>query len=110
MYYNVYVIRDNGSEDVCLPFFVQNDVVAIRQFASTLRTLPPSCRADFQLELIGQYDSQVQMLKDHNDCTVICTGADENVMKMIAVDAPFYVRGQIDKAPVISSRDGSQHE
>ena len=36
--YNAYVIRDNGSNDVCLPFFVQNDTVAMRQFASTLHS------------------------------------------------------------------------
>lgn len=100
MYFNVYVIRDNGSEETSMPFFAQNDVVARRQFGSTLRTMPPSCRGDFQLELIGQYDHQVQMLKDAPDCIVICTGADDDMVKMMSADLPFYARGGIDQAPV----------
>ena len=109
--YNAYVIRDNGSDDVCLPFFVQNDTVAMRQFASTLRTLPPSCRSDFQLEMVAQYDHQIQEFKDSGDNILICIGSDDEIKKMIELDTPFYARNYIDKAPVtISSKDGSKHE
>ena len=113
MIYRIYVIRDNGSEETCLPFFVQNDIVAKRQFAATLRTLPPSCRSDFQLEFIGMYDTEICELRDSAECEVISTGADDDIVKMMDSDAPFYVRGNIDRAPVsapISAKDGAQYE
>lgn len=106
MYFRIYVIRDNGSEETCLPFFAQSDVVAKRQFCSTLRTLPPSCRSDFQLEFIGEYDSSNCELKDNFDCEVVCCGSDDDIKQMLLVDGPFYARGQIDKAPVNTPSDG----
>ena len=112
MFYGVYVIRDTGSEECCLPFFVQTDVVAKRQFVGTLRTLPPSCRSDFQLEKIGEYDSQNQELNDNGSCQILSIGSDDDIKKMMELDIPFYARGGIDRAPVsapLSSKDGS-HE
>ena len=106
MYFRIYVIRDNGSEDTSLPFFVQSDVVAKRQFCSTLRTLPPSCRSDFQLEFIGKYDSSNCELKDNFDCEVVCCGSDDDIKQMLLADVSFYARGQIDKAPVNTPSDG----
>ena len=39
--FGVFVIRDNGSGDSSMPFFAYTSAVAVRQFAHTLRTLPP---------------------------------------------------------------------
>ena len=103
MIYGVYVIRDNGSGDCSLPFFVQNSVIARRQFASTLRTLPPSCRGDFALEHIGTYDNQNQELSDGFSCELISIGSDDDIKRMIELDTPFYARGNIDSAPVSMS-------
>lgn len=100
MYYRIYVIRDNGAEDTSLPFFVQNDLIAKRQFAASLRTLPPSCRSDYQLEFIGEYDYDICELRDSKECEVISVGSDEDILNMISADVSFYTRGNIDRAPV----------
>ena len=76
-----------------------NSVIATRQFASTLRTLPPSCRGDFALEHIGTYDHKNQELSD-GSCELISIGSDDDIKRMIELDTPFYARGNIDSAPV----------
>ena len=35
----------------------------------------------------------------------VCTGSDADIMKMIEMDAPFYQRGNIDRAPVSTSEE-----
>lgn len=105
MKYRIYVIRDTGADETCLPFFVQSDVVARRQFAATLRTLPPSCRSDFNLEIIGEYDSSNCQLYDGFACDIIARGSDSDIEQMLQDDAPFYMRGNIDRAPVNTPED-----
>ena len=39
----------------------------------------------------------------------VCTGSDADITKMIEMDAPFYQRGNIDRAPV-SVPGGDDHE
>ena len=48
---------------------------------------------------------------DKFDCRQdsVCTGSDADIMKMIEMDAPFYQRGNIDRAPV-SVSGGDDHE
>ena len=44
------------------------------------------------------------------ECDVeVCHGNDEDISNMIAMDAPFYQRGNIDRAPV-SVPGGDDHE
>ena len=42
MKYGVYIIQDCGTGTKSMPFFAESDIVAKRQFAATLRTLPRS--------------------------------------------------------------------
>ena len=44
MRYGVYIIQDCGTGTKSMPFFAESDIVAKRQFAATLRSLPPSYR------------------------------------------------------------------
>ena len=56
MKYGVYVIEDAGTGTRSMPFFAESDIVAKRQFASILRTLPPSVRGDFKVSRFATYD------------------------------------------------------
>ena len=56
MKYGVYVIEDGGTGTRSMPFFAESNVVAKRQFAAMLRTLPPSVRGDFTVDFIASYD------------------------------------------------------
>ena len=100
MKYGMYVIRDAGSESCSLPFFVQNDFVARRQFAATLRTLPPSCRADFELMQVAVYDDITLETSDYPREYPTAKGSDDDIKRMIELDSSFYARGNIDSAPV----------
>ena len=56
MKYGVYIIEDCGTGTRSMPFYAESDLVAKRQFAATLRTLPPSVRGDFKVDCIACYD------------------------------------------------------
>ena len=98
--FGVFVIRDNGSGDSSMPFFAYTSAVAIRQFAHTLRTLPPSVRADFELLGIGSYDQSNFELTDNGSEVSIAVGSDEGIQKMIENDQRFYERVNVDQLPV----------
>ena len=83
-----------------MPFFAPTSVVAVRQFCASLRTLPPSCRGDFELLSIASYDHSNYEVTDAFSATSIAVGSDEQVVKMIEQDLPFYAKGQIDRLPV----------
>ena len=108
MKYGVYVIEDGGTGTRSMPFFAESDLVAKRQFGATLRTLPPSVRADFKVDRIASYDDYTLDSGDRMKHPV-CTGSDADITKMIEMDAPFYQRGNIDRAPV-SVPGGDDHE
>ena len=112
MKYGVYVIEDGGTGTRSMPFYAESDLVAKRQFSATLRTLPPSVRGDFRVDRIASYDDYSLMF-DYDDAREsvgsICTGSDDDISKMIEMDAPFYQRGNIDRAPV-SVSGGDDHE
>ena len=102
--FGVFVIRDNGSGDASLPFFAYTSAVAVRQFAHTLRTLPPSVRADFELLVIGSYDQSNFKLTDNgfeltDNAVSIAVGSDEGIQKMIENDQRFYERVNVDQLP-----------
>ena len=109
MKYGVYVIADGGTGTRSMPFFAESDLVAKRQFGATLRTLPPSVRADFTVDRIAVYDDfTFEFAYDRLEHPV-CVGFDADIVKMIEMDAPFYQRGNIDRAPV-SVSGGDDHE
>ena len=56
MKYGVYIIQDCGTGTKSMPFFAESDIVAKRQFAAMLRTLPPSVRSDFSVFMLADYD------------------------------------------------------
>ena len=109
MKYGVYVIEDSGTGTRSMPFYAESDLVAKRQFAATLRTLPPSVRGDFQVSRFSTYDDFTLKFDDYESAITLFTGADDDISKMIAMDAPFYQRGNIDRAPV-SVSGGDDHE
>ena len=83
-----------------MPFFAELDLVAKRQFGATLRTLPPSVRGDFRVDRVAVYDDfSLEFAYDRQEYPV-CTGSDADIVKMIEMDASFYQRGNIDRAPV----------
>ena len=82
----------------CL-FFAYTSAVAIRQFAHTLRTLPPSVRADFELLGIGSYNQSNFELTDNGSEVSIAVGSDEGIQKMIENDQRFYERVNVDQLP-----------
>ena len=94
----LYVMQ--GQKVARCRFFVQNDVVARRQFAATLRTLPPSCRADFELMQVAVYDDITLETSDYPREYPTAKGSDDDIKRMIELDSPFYARGNIDSAPV----------
>ena len=83
--------------------------VAKRQFAATLRTLPPSVRGDFKVDCIACYDDFTLEFASDRRQDSVCSGADDDISKIVAMDAPFYQRGNIDRAPV-SVSGGDDHE
>ena len=105
MIYGVYVIQDGGTGTRSMPFYAESDLVAKRQFAATLRTLPPSVRDDFSVERIASYDDFTLEFALDSRQDPVCTGSDVDIMKMIEMDAPFYQRGNIDRAPVSTSEE-----
>ena len=109
MKYGVYVIEDSGTGTRSMPFYAESDIVAKRQFASTLRTLPPSVRADFQVSRFSTYDDIMLKYDDYESSVVLFDGGDDDIKRMIDMDAPFYQRGNIDRAPV-SVSGGDDHE
>lgn len=98
--FGVYVIRDNGSGDSSMPFFAYTSAVAVRQFAGSLRTLPPSVRPDFELLAIGSYDQSNLELSDNGSPVSIAVGSDDGIQKMIEADKPFYERVSVDQLPL----------
>ena len=110
MKYGVYIIQDCGTGTKSMPFFAESDIVAKRQFAATLRTLPPSVRSDFSVFMLADYDDFTGKFCENKRGDVhVCNGVDDDISKMIAMDAPFYQRGNIDRAPV-SVSGGDDHE
>ena len=111
MKYGVYLIEDGGTGTRSMPFYAESDLVAKRQFVATLRTLPPSVRGDFRVDRIASYDDYSLMFDSDSarEYAPIFTGADADIAKMIEMDAPFYQRGNIDRAPV-SVSGGDDHE
>ena len=105
MNYGVYIIHDSGTGTKSMPFFAESDLVAKRQFAATLRTLPPSVRGDFEVDCIACYDDFTLGFASERRQDSVCTGSDADIMKMIEMDAPFYQRGNIDRAPVSTSEE-----
>ena len=101
----MYVIQDGGTGTRSMPFYAESDLVAKRQFAATLRTLPPSVRADFQVSRFSTYDDFMLKYDDYESSVVLFNGGDDDIMKMIEMDAPFYLRGNIDRAPVSTSSE-----
>ena len=109
MKYGVYVIEDGGTGTRSMPSFAESNLVAKRQFGATLRTLPPSVRGDFKVDFIASYDDYtLEFVCDRMEHSV-CKGSDADITKMIEMDAPFYQRGNIDRAPV-SVPGGDDHE
>lgn len=100
--FGVYVIRDNGAEDSSLPFFALSTVVAMRQFANTLRACPPSMRSDMQLLAIGHYDHSNHELTDTPEVS-IASGDDGEIVKMLENDKKFYERVSVDELPVVEA-------
>lgn len=98
--FGVYIIRDNGCGESCLPFFAYTSAVAVRQFTNTLRTLPPSVRADFELLAVGSYDKFNTELIDNGSPVSIAIGSDDAIQKMIELDKAFYERVSVDQLPV----------
>ena len=93
MKYGVYVIEDSGTGTRSMPFYAESDIVAKRQFASTLRTLPPSVRADFQVSRFSTYDDFTgEFCENKRGDVHVCNGADDDILKIVAMDAPFYQR------------------
>ena len=85
----VYVINDLGVEQLSLPMFAPTHVGARRQFVAALRTLPPSARADYTLEHIGEYDTETgYMLSSQR--SLISAGNDASITSAIAEDFHFY--------------------
>ena len=104
MKYGVYVIQDCGAGTKSMPFFAESDIVAKRQFAATLRTLPPSVRSDFSVFMLADYDDFTgEFCENKRGGVHVCTGVDDDISKIMAMDAPFYQRGNIDRAPVSTS-------
>ena len=101
MKYGVYVIQDCGTGTKSMPFFAESDIVAKRQFAATLRTLPPSVRSDFSVFMLADYDDFTgEFVENKRGDIHVCNGADDDISKIMAMDASFYQRGNIDRAPV----------
>ena len=109
MKYGVYIIEDCGTGTRSMPFYAESDLVAKRQFAATLRTLPPSVRGDFKVVCIACYDDFTLEFASDRRQDSVCSGADDDISKIVAMDAPFYQRGNIDRAPV-SVSGGVDHE
>ena len=110
MRYGVYIIQDSGTGTKSMPFFAESDIVAKRQFAATLRTLPPSVRSDFSVFVLADYDDFTgEFCENKRGDVHVCNGADDDISKIVAMDAPFYQRGNIDRAPV-SVSGGVDHE
>ena len=69
-------------------------------------------RGDFRVDRIASYDDYSLMF-DYDDAREsvgsICTGSDDDISKMIEMDAPFYQRGNIDRA-LVSVSGGDDHE
>ena len=108
MKYGVYIIQDCGTGTKSMPFFAESDIVAKRQFAATLRALPPSVRPDFTVYMLADYDDFIGEFAE-NKRGDVSNGADDDISKIVAMDAPFYQRGNIDRAPV-SVSGGDDHE
>ena len=104
MKYGVYIIQDSGTGTKSMPFFAESDIVAKRQFAATLRTLPPSVRSDFSVFMLADYDDFTGEFCE-NKRGDVCNGVDDDISKIVAMDAPFYQRGNIDRAPVSTSSE-----
>ena len=102
--FGIYVIKDNGAGDSSLPFFAMTTPVAIRQFCTSLRSCPPSMRADMELVAIGHYDHSNLELKDAPEVS-ICLGSDEEIQKMLESDRKFYERVSIDQLPVSEAKE-----
>ena len=97
--FGVYVIKDNGAGDASLPFFALSSQVAVRQFATAVRTCPPSMRPDMELVAIGHYDHSNFKLEDALEVS-ICLGSDDEIIKMVENDKKFYERVSVDQLPV----------
>ncbi len=67
---NLYCLYDSASSQYGLPFTAFNDLVAKRQTCITLSSLPIDYWKDFQLFLVGTYDSdegQIYRLEDDSE-------------------------------------------
>lgn len=58
MLHNVYVVYDKVAEEAGPPFVAVNDGVARRKYAEIMRDCPDSLRGDYELQMIGYYDSK----------------------------------------------------
>lgn len=58
MLHNVYVVYDKLAEEAGPPFIAVNDAVAARKYNDLMRDCPQSLRADYELQMIGYYDSK----------------------------------------------------
>lgn len=98
----VYVIKDLGVDKLSLPFFAPSEIVARRQFAGSLRSLPPSTRPDFSLVKVAEYDEESLKFDNLPCLSEVCSGDDESIKAIIAVDAHFYQHTSIDEMPLVS--------
>ena len=102
--FGIYVIKDNGAGDASLPFFALSSQVAVRQFATAVRTCPPSMRPDMELVAIGHYDHSNFELVDAPEVS-ICLGSDDEIQKMLENDRKFYERVSVDQLPVSEAKE-----
>ena len=58
---------------------------------------------------LSTYDDFTLKFDDYESAITVFTGADDDIVRMIEMDAPFYQRGNIDRAPV-SVPGGDDHE
>ena len=62
-------------------------------------------RDDFSVERIASYDDFTLEFEFDRSEHSICAGSDDDIKRMIEMDAPFYQRGNIDRAPVSTSSE-----
>ena len=58
-------------------------------------------RSDFSVFMLADYDDFTgEFVENKRGDIHVCNGADDDISKIMAMDASFYQRGNIDRAPV----------
>ena len=110
MKYGVYIIEDGGTGTRSMPFLCRSPILSLSGSLPQLfgRFRRPFV-GDFKVDCIACYDDFTLEFSSDRRQDSVCTGSDVDIMKMIEIDAPFYQRGNIDRAPV-SVSGGDDHE